>query len=88
LKEDTRSFPLGNVIIKADGGKIQKATNVYAMPNGVKYIRVEESGFETSTTSSKKLSPLGVAKRRQCRCYKKWLKKEARNIYRRLQHGF
>jgi hypothetical protein len=62
LKQNTRSFPLGNVIIKGDGGKVQKATNVYVMPNGVTYIRMEDSGFETSSTSKKSLTKEGKAK--------------------------
>jgi len=61
LQVSTKSFPLGNVIIKGTGGKEQKATNVYVNPSGKMFLRVEESGFGNESQSEKVPNEKGLA---------------------------
>jgi len=59
LQQNTRSFPLGNVIIDSGQGKKQKATNVYVSPGGKMYLKVEETGFESGSSKAPKLTEQG-----------------------------
>jgi hypothetical protein len=62
LQQNAKDFPLGNVIIKGVGGKEQKATNVYVNPGGKIFLRVEESGFESSNKKQTRYTKSGQAK--------------------------
>jgi len=62
LQQNAKDFPLGNVIIKGVGGKEQKATNVYVNPGGKIFLRIEESGFESSNKKQTRYTESGQAK--------------------------
>lgn len=62
LQQNAKDFPLGNVIIKGVDGKEQKATNVYVNPGGKIFLRIEESGFESSNKKQTRYTESGQAK--------------------------
>lgn len=62
LQVGTKTFPIGNAIIKGSGGREQKATNVYVSPGGKMYLRVEESGNESKTIKEFDLTESGRVK--------------------------
>lgn len=70
VSKNTKSFPLGNVIIDSGQGKKQKATNIYVSPTGKMYMKVEETGFEGGGESKKVLTKEGEIKQRE---FEKWL---------------
>jgi hypothetical protein len=65
LPENTKSFPLGNVVVKGTGGKEQRATNVFITPTGKMYLRVENSGSESSSKKVTRYTEKGEKRRKE-----------------------
>jgi len=78
LQKDTKSFPLGKVIIDSGQGKQQKATNVFVSPKGKMYLRVEETGFESGSQKQTVYTDSGKRKVEAFKRENEKLKKEGK----------